>query len=259
MDQLLADYQPVQHRARSQAHRTSSPATQSQQRATFHGEVALFLSLAVLLLLAWRLGPWAQSGLPVPVLSGFDAIDYPPSLGGSAAAVASWEHGNNLTPLPGNIPGMGTGDSVVGPPTITVIQIQHVLTSYTSPATPYAQQLYDLGVQYGIDPAYALAFFIHESDCGTTGVARYTLSLGNTKWTPGWPQSFEGFRQYTSWPQGFEDWYRLIRNLYVAQWKLDTVAKIIPVYAPASDNNDVQAYIDDVQSLVASWRAGANS
>ena len=44
---------------------------------------------------------------------------------------------------------------------------------------------YDLGVHYGIDPAYALGFFVVESACGTRGVARTTHSLGNIRCTPG--------------------------------------------------------------------------
>jgi hypothetical protein len=236
-------------------------ATKQKQRPEIAGEVQLFLLLAMLLFFAWKVGPWTHTGVPIPVLSGFEATDNASSGSIKLGAISSlrWADVPGPASLPANIPGIGTSESVVGPPTITVTQIRNVLMQYHSPATPYAQQLYDLGVEYGIDPAYALAFFVHESGCGTTGVARITLSLGNIKWTPDWPRSYEGFRQYISWPQGFADWYALIRNLYVAQWKLDTVPRIIPVYAPAWDHNDVQAYIDDVESLVAAWRAGADS
>jgi hypothetical protein len=233
-------------------------ATQERHGPGRFAEARLFAVLVMLVLLAWKVGPWAQGGFPVSVLSPFGSSSNAITTGAPAPVASSWPDVAGPAPLPGNVPGMGTSDSVVGRPTITVMQIRNVLAQYHSPATLYAQQLYDLGVQYGIDPAYALAFFVHESACGTTGVAQTTLSLGNIKWTPGWPQEYEGFRQYTSWPQGFADWYALIRNLYVAQWKLDTVPSIIPVYAPAADNNDVQAYIDDVQSLVASWRAGVD-
>jgi len=237
--------------------------TLADNRPVFTGEARLFLILAALVLLAWRLGPWSHSGLPVSMLDWFNSTSNGPSTSAQTASTSSaplkWADIPGPAPLPANIPGMGTNQSVVGPPTITVTQIRNVLAQYHSPATPYAQQLFDLGVQYGIDPAYALAFFVHESACGTTGVAQTTLSLGNIKWTPNWPQSYQGFRQYTSWPQGFADWYALIRNLYVAQWKLDTVPSIIPTYAPSWDHNDVQAYINDVQSLVAAWRAGADS
>ena len=39
--------------------------------------------------------------------------------------------------------------------------------------------MYDLGVKYGIDPVFALAFFMHESLFGTTGEAgrRYRLAI----------------------------------------------------------------------------------
>ncbi len=47
--------------------------------------------------------------------------------------------------------------------------------------------MYDLGVKYGIDPIYALAFFQHESDFGTTDEARKTLSLGNERCIPDRP------------------------------------------------------------------------
>ena len=40
-----------------------------------------------------------------------------------------------------------------------------------------------------------------------------------------------------SWQDGYEQWYKLIRNLYVAQWGLVTVDQIIPTYAPSSDHN----------------------
>lgn len=70
---------------------------------------------------------------------------------------------------------------VVGKPTMTASFINRVLSAYGSPAAGKGQALYDLGVAYGIDPVYALAFFLHESRFGTTGEARTTLSLGNER------------------------------------------------------------------------------
>src|SRR5919202_1805700 len=122
----------------------------------------------------------------------------------------------------------------MGPPTISVAQIERVLAQYGSPAAGLGQKLYDLGVKYGINPAFALAFFVHESGCGTKGVARFTKSLGNIRWTPGF-DSYEGYRNYSSWEAGMEDWYGLIRDQYVQQWGLSTVDAIIPVYAPSAD------------------------
>ena len=146
--------------------------------------------------------------------------------------------------------------TVVGKPSISAEFINRVLAWYDSPAAGKGQVLYDDGVKYGIDPVYALAFFMHESRFGTTGVATVTHSLGNIRATTGHAQ-YEGYRVYRTWEEGFEDWYRLIAKLYVAQWGLSTVDQVVPVYAPSSDNNDVAAYIAAVKQAVNTWRSGS--
>lgn len=146
--------------------------------------------------------------------------------------------------------------SVVGKPTISVQLIDKVLATYHSPAKEKGQALYDYGVQYNIDPAYALAFFMHESSFGTAGVAKVTHSLGNIRSTPGYPD-YQGYRLYPTWEAGFEDWYKLISQQYVNAWGLYTVDQIIPVYAPASDNNDEAAYIQSIKGAVDAWRNGS--
>jgi hypothetical protein len=145
--------------------------------------------------------------------------------------------------------------NVTGKPTISADFINQVLDYYHSPASGRGQALYDYGVQYGIDPAYALAFFMQESTFGTRGVAAVTHSLGNIRATAGHPQ-YHGYRVYSTWEAGFADWYRLIARQYVEDWKLSTVDQIIPVYAPAEDNNDVATYIKMVKLAVDRWRAG---
>ena len=142
---------------------------------------------------------------------------------------------------------------VIGPPSISVEQIERVLNKYGSPAAGQGRLLYDLGVRYGIDPAYALAFFVHESGCGTKGVARFTKSLGNIRWTEGF-ENYSGYRKYPTWEAGIEDWYKLITELYIGAWNLRTIDKIIPVYAPWGDNNNPPAYINSVKTMVDSWR-----
>src|SRR5690242_3083368 len=145
--------------------------------------------------------------------------------------------------------------SVIGQPTISAAFINRVLSTYSSPAAGTGQAVFDLGQKYGIDPVFAMAFFEHESSFGTTGVARVTRSPGNIRASAGYAQ-FEGYRAYRNWTAGFEDWYKLIKNLYIGQWGLTTVEQIVPVYAPSSDNNDVPAYISTVESAVDQWRSG---
>jgi hypothetical protein len=147
--------------------------------------------------------------------------------------------------------------SVLGKPTISVHTITNILHAYGSPAVQDAQALYDLGVRYHIDPAFALAFFVQESACGTTGIARVTRSLGNIRYTPsGSPvryTDYKGYRAYATWRDGFEDWYWLISQIYIPHG-LTTVDRIIPIYAPADDHNDPSTYIAHVKQLVTYWR-----
>ncbi len=145
--------------------------------------------------------------------------------------------------------------SVVGKPTLSVQLIDEVLERNHSPARGKGQALYNYGVQYNIDPAYALAFFMHESSFGTQGVATVTHSLGNIRSSAGYPD-YHGYRRYSTWEAGFEDWYKLIAQQYVGQWGLYTVDQIIPVYAPAADNNDETAYIQSIKDAVDAWRNG---
>ncbi len=149
--------------------------------------------------------------------------------------------------------------AVVGKPTISAAFINRVLAAYHSPAAGLGQQLYDLGVTYGIDPVYALAFFMHESLFGTTGEAIKTRSLGNERCLPDrlcLDRQLGGYAQMNSWVDGFAHWYTLIRMLYIGTWHLVTVDQIIPVYAPQADGNDVAGYIQAVKQAVDTWRSG---
>jgi hypothetical protein len=180
-------------------------------------------------------------------------------VGGSVDAFNIWQNSNgpivNEKPVP-----IHTGPyAVLGKPTISASYINQVLASYNSPAAGKGQTLYNLGVKYGIDPVFALAFFMHESLFGTTGEARATLSLGNLRCIPTRPcidQNRGGYAQMNSWEDGFEQWYKLIRNLYIAQWGLVTVDQIIPKYAPNSDGNNEQAYIATLKHEIDTWHAG---
>ena len=144
-----------------------------------------------------------------------------------------------------------------GLPSISVATIERVLAAYHSPAVGEGQGFFDLGVQYGIDPAFLLAFFTHESTAGTAGAAVANLSVGNIRCVAGY-RCGGGYAAYDSWRQGAEHWYKLITasGLYCgAGSDRCTVAAIIPRYAPSVDNNNEAAYIATVEGLVAEWRA----
>jgi hypothetical protein len=157
-------------------------------------------------------------------------------------------------PLPSGVTApVGESWDVRHTPSVDAATIRTILQKYNSPAVGASDAMYQLGIEYGIDPAFCLAFFINESTAGTAGVARTTKSVGNIRTTPGYTD-YQGYRKYESWEQGIEDWYRLIRDLYIADWNLTTVDQIIPVYAPTSDGNNPDHYIATVKKLVSSWR-----
>ncbi len=147
-----------------------------------------------------------------------------------------------------------SGSSVLGRPSLSVAFLARVLAAYHSPASDAVQALYDDGVAVGVDPAYALAFFLHESSMGTQGVARVTRSPGNLRCTAAY-SCYEGYACFSTWADGFHAWYVLISGPVYAGAGLVTIEQIIPRYAPATEN-DVQAYIQAVNLAVATWRSG---
>jgi hypothetical protein len=149
--------------------------------------------------------------------------------------------------------------SVRGSPTISAEDVEAVLREYNSPAAGTGRAWIALGQQYGIDPAYALAFFIHESTAGTNpGWAGLKPGGGSTHNVgniicAGYTTCYGRFRDYASWDEGIEDWYKLIAREYIEGRGAQTVEQIIPIYAPAFENN-VDGYVNAVISMVDGWR-----
>jgi hypothetical protein len=150
--------------------------------------------------------------------------------------------------------------SVLGPPTISADRINEILRLYGSPAQGTGQAWIDAGLAYGIDPVYALAFFMHESGMGTNPLWAGIKSDGSTTHNvgniicAGYANCYGRFRDYPDWNAGIRDWFRLIAVEYVDGRGVYTVDTIIPVYAPAFEN-DVPGYIASVKQYVAQWQA----
>ena len=144
------------------------------------------------------------------------------------------------------------GMSVLGPPSLSPGVVNAVLSQAGSPAQGTGQALYDLSVQSGIDDAYALAVFQHESTYGLYGAGSVNHALGNID-CAGYPTCDGRFRFYSSWEEGYADFYRLLVQEYVSRG-LSTVESITPVYAPSVEN-DVSAYIQSVVSSMQAYRA----
>ncbi len=146
-----------------------------------------------------------------------------------------------------------------GGSSLSAQQVDSILASYNSPAAGTGQTWVELGRRYNIDPAYPLAFFIHESTAGThpnwagqKSDGTTTHNIGNII-CAGYPSCYGRFRDYGSWEEGIEDWYRLIDDEYIEGRGITTLDEIIPIYAPSIEN-DVGGYTNVVKQLVDSWR-----
>lgn len=218
-------------------------------------------ALSALVVVAPALARGGSSGLrlsgyreaAVAGVAGANAQDGAPVIDATSGQTTSGHAQSPQAAAQAGVASAASAYALEGPPTMSVRQIEAVLAQYGSPAAGSGQKLYDLGLKYGINPAFALAFFVHESGGGTKGVARFTKSLGNIRWTAGF-DNYEGYRSYPTWEAGMEDWYVLIKNLYIQGWGLRTVDAIIPTYAPSADRNDPATYIASVKQMVDSWR-----
>ncbi len=133
---------------------------------------------------------------------------------------------------------------------ITASQFDAILRDYSSPAVGtgiYATQYADTK---GIDNAYVLYMFIHESTAGTAGVARFTKATGNIICTDA--NCYEGFQVETSWENGFKRHIDLLAH-YRDELGDKTIDDAIRRWAPPIEN-DTQGYIDSLKSNVNAWR-----
>lgn len=149
--------------------------------------------------------------------------------------------------------------SVVSLPQLPATRINAILAAYGSPFMGDGQLIYDLGHTYQISSDYALAFWLHESSFGTAGEAVVTRNPGNMRCIRGFA-CIDNFAQFTSWQEGIEQWYLLIRNGYVlgrvtipiVGHPCTTVDAIANVY----DQTTAQAYAAAIKAEVDGWRAG---
>jgi hypothetical protein len=149
-----------------------------------------------------------------------------------------------------------------GAPSLTAAEVDSILVAYGSPAAGSGEAWVRLGEAYGIDPAFALAFFIHESSAGThPGWAGQkkdgttTHNIGNII-CAGYPTCYGRFRDYPTWDEGIDDWYDLIDREYIKDRGTETVDDILPIYAPSFEN-DVEGYSTAVKTMVDAWRVGS--
>ncbi len=156
-------------------------------------------------------------------------------------------------PSPTPAPPKPTGTTIARSPTISIVEIERVLARVNSPILPYAGDVYTNGLKYGIDPVFALAFWMKESREASDG------SVAATDHNPGYTQGLNSdphcgrWACWPDWPSGIEGWFRYMRVYFVDRGRT-TVEVILPIYAPPTENN-TSGYISSVLNWVNQWRA----
>lgn len=105
--------------------------------------------------------------------------------------------------------------------------------------------------RHGVDPAYLVAKWNAESNCGKAGIAVKTKSVGNIRYTPPAKNAvsytnYKGFRSYVTIEEAIEDFCRLTRQ-YNEKRGLSTVGQITSVWTPKTENK-----VDQHQEVILS-------
>jgi hypothetical protein len=150
-------------------------------------------------------------------------------------------------------------------PSIRVTTFRAVLSDHQAPfeaadAMVIADRLYDLCLWLDIDPAFFLALWLHEQGdpLGSSPVGRATLNPLNIKaYGPRWPSLTIGavaWNRYSSWQLGCLHAILHLKEIYGAHGMLH-VETILPMFAPADDQNNVPAYVASVRRDMAAMQA----
>lgn len=157
---------------------------------------------------------------------------------------------------------------------LTADEVEAILKGYDSPAGiegGFGQMTVDECKRTGIDNAYVVAMFIHESTAGTAGAAVETHSTGNIICTDG--NCAGRFQRYADWKAGGRAHFTLLKcyrdgggegcdGLWSGK-KHDTIVDALYTWAPPSDNNnqnqdceaDPSSYPCAVKKDVSNWRS----
>jgi hypothetical protein len=95
------------------------------------------------------------------------------------------------------------------PPRITSERFTAILEMAQSPLAPEASEAYKILVSYGIDPAWALAYWQDLNDYGKRGNASLTRNVGHVPSTRGDGHGYyfyAGLVAYRTWIDGVLEW-----------------------------------------------------
>lgn len=152
-------------------------------------------------------------------------------------------------------------------PDISAGTFSQVLQSANSPAAGEAGQAYQAIVAEKVSPAFCLSVFQHESryatDPASMVVKHSTKNPGNCRTSRTGagqviPTERGNFVKYPDWTSGFKDLARRLVDpgFAYAMSGAKTIGQILPIWAPASDGNNPDGYINAVVNSMNSLGAG---
>lgn len=165
---------------------------------------------------------------------------------------------------------------IKGPSTISENAFLHVLADANSPMSQQtAQEVYDMLLQKGFNPALFLAIFEQESHYGTTGMARETLNACNIRpWrgvendpvlkiahtSNGSFVDFSGFGQNpsTATVDGYDGWWHSFDACSnnadaLAGRDSNDIEQLIYILTPPDDGNDTSSYVARVKDAIKNY------
>jgi hypothetical protein len=170
-------------------------------------------------------------------------------------------------PIPGGGgPGIGDGPcddtfSAFGTPTISEAVFGSVMSSFSSPllGEHTATYFYGLCTAAGVNPAFALAQWVKETQVGSVpgasagfnNVALIRCHSWGTTIGCGYTNPANGyFAMYANWSDSIQDYVDLISGpVYAGK----SISAIIAIYAPSSEN-DTELYITQVCDRMLEWQ-----
>jgi hypothetical protein len=113
-----------------------------------------------------------------------------------------------------------------GPSRITLERFTAILEMAQSPLAPDANEAYKILVSYGIDPAWALAYWNSLNDYGKRGNASLTRNVGHVPSTCGDGHGYSyyaGLVAYYKWIDGVLEWAQWWRRIEKAAAQMGEV------------------------------------
>lgn len=146
--------------------------------------------------------------------------------------------------------------------------IDAILRRSGSPLAGLGTTILQAAQSHGIDPAFALAIWRHDSSFGKAGAGAKNFNPGNLICKAGRGGSCNGrWHHYNSWADAVIDWFAYADRVYKSKpanqiilgekINVHIINGFVKKYAPKSEN-DVGKYIDSISSAFIMWSIPAN-